>query len=63
LKEQNNIQPNYGITSNNGVIQDIPQFMEQNYNDPPPAFTSIGGDIELNENQINSENNENEVIE
>ena len=60
-EQYSNQIPNYGITSNNGVIQDIPQFMEQNYNDPPPAFTSIGGDIELNENQINQNININMV--
>ncbi len=60
-EQYSNQIPDYGVTSNNGVIQDIPQFIEQNYNDPPPAFTSIGGDIELNENQINQNININMV--
>ena len=45
--------PNYGITSNSGVIQDIPQFNNPNYNVPPPAYISIGGDVGLKKEQIN----------
>ena len=49
--------PNYGITSNDGVIQDIPQFNEPDYNIPPPAFVSIGGNVDLNQNEINNNQN------
>ena len=42
--------PHYGFTSVSGditigVVQDIPQFVEANYNQPPPSFSSIGGDV------------------
>ena len=49
--------PNYGITSNGGVIQDIPQFNDPNYNIPPPAFVSVGGDVNLNQNEIKPNQN------
>ena len=57
--QYNNQIPNYGLTISGGVIQDIPQFNEQNYNVPPPSFTSMAGDAVLNQNQINQNQNVN----
>ena len=51
--QYNNQIPNYGFTSEGGVIQDLPSnFNEQYYNAPPPSFTSMGGDISLDQSKI-----------
>lgn len=57
--------PNYGITSVGGeingvqvgVVQDIPQFNECNYNEPPPSFASMGGNVALTQEQLKQEGN------
>ena len=46
--------PNYTSTKGKGdinVVNDLHGFQED-YNRPPPAFTSVGGDVELGDNQI-----------
>ena len=58
-KQYENQVPNYGLTSNGGVIQDIPEFNEQNYNTPPPAFSSMGNNTVLEDSQINKNQNVN----
>jgi hypothetical protein len=58
-KQFENQIPNYGLTSNGGVIQDIPEFNDQNYNTPPPGFTSMGSQYSLEQSQINTNPNVN----
>jgi len=58
-EQYKNQVPNYGLTSNGGVIQDIPEFNDQNYNTPPPNFSSMGSQYSLDENQINKNQNVN----
>ena len=54
--------PHYGFSSVGGdaqigVVQDLPNFAECNYDQPPPSFTSLGGDVALSDSQINSTGN------
>ena len=56
-KQYENNVPHYGFSSvggdsNYGVVQDLPQFAEVNYNQPPPAFASLGGEVSLSESQL-----------
>lgn len=63
--------PNYGITSVGGeingvqvgVVQDLPQFNECNYNVPPPSFASMGGDVALAPEQLNQEGNNGGMVQ
>lgn len=61
-KQYENMIPHYGFTSVGGdaqigVVQDLPNFAEVNYDQPPPSFSSLGGDIALSDSQINSTGN------
>ena len=51
--------PNYVFTSEgDGVIKDLSSdFSEQYYNNPPPSFTSMGGNVTLSKSQINTSQN------
>lgn len=56
-KQYENSIPHYAFSSvggdcNYGVVQDLPQFEEVNYNQPPPAFANLGGEVSLSESQI-----------
>ena len=56
-KYQNKV-PDYKISSGGGkihagVVLDDPSYCSYNLNKPPEAFTSIAGDVALQENQIN----------
>ena len=61
-KQYENMIPHYGFSSVGGdaqigVVQDLPNFAECNYDQPPPSFTSLGGDVALSDSQINSTGN------
>ena len=57
-KQYDKMVPHYGFSSVGGdaqigVVQDLPDFNEANYNQPPPAFSSMGGDVVLSDSQMN----------
>ena len=51
--------PDYHVSSGNGkfhagVIEDDVGFSSADYNTPPPAFASVGGDVAIDQNQVNA---------
>ena len=44
--------PSQSVGGTVGIVQDIPQFQNVDYNQPPPAYANFRGDVELTVEQL-----------